>query len=281
MRLKLRNIMLDCSVPRVMGVLNVTPDSFSDGGAYLNVERAVQRARQMLDEGASLIDVGGESTRPGASPVEEQQELDRVVPVIERLVREFDALVSIDTMKPGVMKAACAAGAALINDVNALRAPEALRVAAESGAAVCLMHMQGEPRGMQRAPHYEDVVGEVRNYLQARLSACLEAGINRESVLLDPGIGFGKTLAHNLQLMAQLQGLASTGVPLLVGVSRKSLFQHLLGRDVAERLPGSLAMAALAIWQGVAIVRAHDVAATVDAVRVAHAVREARGVLGT
>lgn len=281
MRLKLRNTMLDCSVPRVMGVLNITPDSFSDGGTYLDAERAVQRARQMLDEGASLLDVGGESTRPGASPVDEQQELDRVVPVIERLVRELDALVSVDTMKPGVMKAACAAGAVLINDVNALRAPGALRVAAESGAAVCLMHMQGEPRSMQRAPHYEDVVGEVQQYLQSRLSACLDAGINRESVLLDPGIGFGKSLAHNLQLMAQLQALASAGVPLLVGVSRKSLFQHLLGRNVTERLPGSLAMAALAIWQGVAIVRAHDVAATVDAVRVAHAVREARGILGT
>ena len=281
MRLKLRNTMLDCSVPRVMGVLNITPDSFSDGGTYLDAERAVQRARQMLDEGASLLDVGGESTRPGANPVDEQQELDRVVPVIERLVRELDALVSVDTMKPGVMKAACAAGAVLINDVNALRAPGALRVAAESGAAVCLMHMQGEPRSMQRAPHYEDVVGEVQQYLQSRLSACLDAGINRESVLLDPGIGFGKSLAHNLQLMAQLQALASAGVPLLVGVSRKSLFQHLLGRNVAERLPGSLAMAALAIWQGVAIVRAHDVAATVDAVRVAHAVREARGILGT
>ncbi len=281
MRLKLRNTMLDCSVPRVMGVLNITPDSFSDGGTYLDAERAVQRARQMLDEGASLLDVGGESTRPGASPVDEQQELDRVVPVIERLVRELDALVSVDTMKPGVMKAACAAGAVLINDVNALRAPGALRVAAESGAAVCLMHMQGEPRSMQRAPHYEDVVGEVQQYLQSRLSACLDAGINRESVLLDPGIGFGKSLAHNLQLMAHLQALASAGVPLLVGVSRKSLFQHLLGRNVTERLPGSLAMAALAIWQGVAIVRAHDVAATVDAVRVAHAVREARGILGT
>jgi len=277
MRLKLRNKVLDCSVPRVMGVLNVTPDSFSDGGMHLDVERAVLRARDMLEEGATLIDVGGESTRPGANPVEEQQELDRVVPVIERLVREFDVVVSVDTMKPGVMKAACAAGALLINDVNAMRAPGALRVAAETGAAVCLMHMRGEPRSMQNAPQYVDVVGEVQSYLQARLSVCLDAGISRDSVLLDPGIGFGKTLEHNLQLMGRLQDLAIGGLPLLVGVSRKSLFQHLLGRELAQRLPGSVAMAALAIWQGVAIVRAHDVAATVDAVRVAHAVREAQG----
>ena len=259
-----------------MGVLNLTPDSFSDGGRYLPLESALQRAREIHAEGAAIIDVGGESTRPGAAPVSEQQELDRVLPVIERIARELDVVISVDTMKPAVMRAAAQVGAALINDVNALRAPGALQAVADAGVAVCLMHMQGEPRTMQVAPRYADVVSEVDLFLRARVAACVDAGIARERIVLDPGIGFGKTLEHNLSVLAALARLNTQQLPLLVGASRKSLFQQLLGRPMEARLPGGLAVAALAVWQGVAIVRAHDVRATVDAVKVAHAVREAR-----
>lgn len=264
---------LDLSAPVVMGVLNVTPDSFSDGGRFHDVDAAVARGRQMADEGAAVIDVGGESTRPGADPVPEAQELDRVVPVIERLRRETDCVISVDTMKPAVMRAACAAGAGIINDVNALRAGGALDAARATGAAVILMHMRGEPRTMQRDPHYDDVAAEVGAFLRERAAACVAAGIARERIALDPGIGFGKTLEHNLALLAALPRLAD-GLPLVVGVSRKSMFKALLGRAVEERLPGSLAAAAIAVWQRAAIVRAHDVAATVDAIRVAHALRQ-------
>lgn len=267
---------LDLTVPQVMGILNVTPDSFSDGGRWITPEAALAQARQMVGEGARLIDVGGESTRPGAAPVSEAEELDRVLPVVERLAAELDCVVSIDTMKPAVMRAAVAAGAELINDVNALRAPGAVEAAAGGSAGICLMHMQGEPRSMQQAPHYEDVVTEVHAGLAARIAACLAAGIARDRLLIDPGIGFGKSLEHNLRLLAQLDRFADLGCPLLLGVSRKSLFGKLLGLPVQERLIPSVATAALAIPQGAAIIRAHDVAATVQAVQTAYAIQQAR-----
>ncbi|ROH90894.1 dihydropteroate synthase [Stagnimonas aquatica] len=259
-----------------MGILNVTPDSFSDGGLWLQADQALAQARQMLEEGARLIDVGGESTRPGAAPVSEQEELDRVVPIIERLRRDLDCVISVDSMKPAVMRAAVAAGAGLINDVNALRAEGAVEAAAQTGAAVCLMHMQGEPRSMQAAPHYQDVLAEVHAALGARVAACLAAGIPRDRLLVDPGIGFGKSLEHNLRLLARLDVFADLGCPLLLGVSRKSLFGKLLGLPVGERLIPSVVTAALAIQQGAAIIRAHDVRATVQAVQTAQAIRQAR-----
>lgn len=276
MRLRLKTRELDLSTPIVMGVLNVTPDSFSDGGRFLGVEDALARARQMAAEGALILDVGGESTRPGAAAVSVQEELDRIVPVIERLHRELDVVVSIDTMKPEVMRAACAAGAELINDVMALRAPGALAAAHASGAAVCLMHMQGEPLTMQVNPHYEDVLAEVRQFLGERLAVCVEAGIPHEKILLDPGIGFGKTLAHNLRLLANLDAFETLNCPLLIGVSRKSMFEKILGASVDERLPGGLAAAALAVWQSAAIIRTHDVRATADAVKVAMTIKKER-----
>lgn len=259
-----------------MGVLNVTPDSFSDGGLHPTCEAAVERAMQMVDEGAAIIDVGGESTRPGAVPVGLQQELDRVVPVIEALRARSEVVISVDTMKPEVMRAACAAGAELINDVSALSAPGAMEVVVATGAAACLMHMRGEPRTMQADPRYADVLSEVRDFLEQRWRACLDAGIDASRLLLDPGIGFGKSLDHNLTLLANLDTLAVAGTPILVGVSRKSMFEALLGRGVDERLAGGLAVAALAVWQGAAIVRAHDVRATCDAVRTASAMRTRR-----
>lgn len=262
--------------PRVMGVLNVTPDSFSDGGQYLHLDDALRQAHRMLQEGASILDVGGESTRPGAEPVSEQQELDRVIPVIERLRDETDCLISVDTMKPAVMDAACAAGARMINDVYALRKPGALEVASRHEAIVCLMHMQGEPRTMQQSPEYQDVVSEVGEFLDARRQACLAAGISANRIVLDPGIGFGKTLDQNLDLLANLDRIVPGGGAMVIGVSRKSMFKQLLDAPVDERLHASLAVAALAVWQGVTIVRAHDVRATAAALKVAVRIREAR-----
>lgn len=275
MHLICRNRELDLSRPAVMGVLNVTPDSFSDGGDYLDAGDAVDRALAMAAEGADIIDIGGESTRPGAEPVGETAELDRVLPVIEALRRRTQALISIDTVKPGVMRAACAAGADLINDVRALRADGALEAAAETGAAVCLMHMQGEPRTMQRNPHYDDVVVEVRAFLAERIAACEAAGIPRERLAVDPGFGFGKALEHNLALLRRLPELAELDAPLLVGVSRKSMFAKLLGDVPARaRVPASLAAAAIAVARGARLVRAHDVAATRQAVDVAWHLRD-------
>jgi dihydropteroate synthase len=265
---------LDLSRPVVMGVLNVTPNSFSDGGRYRDLGEALSHARAMSAAGASVIDVGGESTRPGAEPVPEQEELDRVVPVIEALRRECDVLLSIDTMKPAVMRAAVAAGAGLINDVLALQTPGALRAAADSGAAVCLMHMQGTPRTMQEDPRYSDVVAEVGVFLSGRAQACRQAGIGAQRIALDPGFGFGKTLRHNLELLHGL-GRLPQEYPLLVGLSRKSMLGKLLGRTVEQRLAGSLALATLAVANGARIVRCHDVAETVDAVNVAWAVSHA------
>jgi dihydropteroate synthase len=278
MKLQLRSRVLDLEPPVVMGVLNVTPDSFFDGGRYQVGSAALARAREMVEEGAAIIDVGGESTRPGAEPVSEQEEIDRVSPVVESLRRELDTVVSVDTMKPAVMRAACAAGAEIINDVMALRAPGAGEAARDAGAAVCLMHMQGAPRTMQAAPQYSDVLEEVWGFLQERVASCEHAGIPRERLLVDPGIGFGKTLEHNLTLLAHLPRFGSLGCAMLVGVSRKSMFQQLLGQPTAGRLHGSIAAAAVAVWQGAAIVRAHDVKATVDAIRVAHALKARRAV---
>ena len=258
-----------------MGVLNVTPDSFSDGGRYATTGAALARAREMVAGGAGILDIGGESTRPLAPPVGLQQELDRVLPVIEAVAGELDVLVSIDTMKPEVMRAAVAAGAGLVNDVNALQSPGALEVVATGAAAVCLMHMQGVPQTMQADPRYEDVVREVRAFLQTRAAACEQVGISKNRILVDPGFGFGKSMTHNLRLLAKLEEIATLGYPLLVGLSRKSMLKKLLGREVEQRLPGSLALAAIAVMNGASIIRCHDVAETMDAVRVASAVRAA------
>jgi dihydropteroate synthase len=263
---------LDLTRPRVMGILNVTPDSFSDGGRFFDRERALDHARRMLADGADLIDVGGESTRPGAAPVDEAGELARVIPVIDELARE-GALVSVDTMKPAVMRAAVAAGAAMINDVNALRLPGALEAAASTDAAVCLMHMQGEPRTMQDAPSYDDVVAEVRDFLVERAQSCEAVGIARDRIVLDPGFGFGKTLAHNLALVRALPELAATGYPVLAGLSRKSSLGTITGRPGSERLAASLAAALAAVARGASIVRVHDVRETVDALKVWTAIR--------
>lgn len=266
---------LDLSQPIVMGVLNVTPDSFSDGGKFQDVDRAVQRGLKMVEEGARAIDIGGESTRPGAEPVSEEEELRRVIPVIEALAPRIDVPISIDTSKPRVMSAAVRAGAQIINDVYALRAPGALQTASESGAAVCLMHMKGEPRTMQLNPEYDDVVAEVKAFFAERVSACVQAGIALDRLILDPGIGFGKQLQHNLALLAATPELAIQGLPVLLGVSRKSMLGALLGRALDERLAGALAVAVAAVLAGAKIVRTHDVRETVDAVKVAMALKSA------
>jgi dihydropteroate synthase len=266
---------LDLSRPSVMGVLNLTPDSFSDGGVFFRYEDALYRALRMVEEGADIIDVGGESTRPGAPPVSADAEIARVVPLIEALAARASIPISIDTSKPEVMRAAVGAGAGLINDVRALRLAGALEAAHELGVPVCLMHMQGEPGTMQAAPTYTNVVVEVRGFLSRRIDACVAAGIPRERLLIDPGFGFGKTLAHNLALLAGLPAVAALGVPVLVGLSRKSMIGALTDRPTAERLPGSLAAAVLAVERGARVVRVHDVAATVDALRVTRALHEA------
>lgn len=273
--LRLRTRTLDLSQPCVMGVLNCTPDSFSDGGQFFDPAMAVAHARQMLDDGAAVIDVGGESTRPGAISVPVQEELRRVIPVIETLAQSSSCIVSIDTTKPEVMRAACAAGAEWINDISALTAPDALLAAVDTGAAVCLMHMQGEPRTMQQSPHYDDVVREVRDYLIQRVETCTAAGIARERLCVDPGFGFGKRLLHNLRLLAQLDAVWQCDVPLMVGLSRKSMLGELTGRQVDDRVAASVAAVALAVVQGASIVRTHDVSATRDALAVAWAVATA------
>ncbi|RMD68697.1 MAG: dihydropteroate synthase [Gammaproteobacteria bacterium] len=256
-----------------MGILNVTPDSFSDGGLFFSTEAALRRAEAMVEEGAAIIDVGGESTRPGAQPVPLEEELRRVIPVIRALKRRLSIPISIDTRKPEVMRRAVEAGASMINDVCALRAPGALETAAALKVPVCLMHMKGEPSTMQENPVYGDVVEEVKGFLEARMEACLKAGIPRERMAIDPGFGFGKTFAHNRALFQGLERLQALGVPLLVGVSRKSMIARVLDKPPEERLYGSLALAALAVMKGASIIRAHDVSPTVDAVKMAHAVK--------
>lgn len=273
MRMNCAGKILDLRRPVVMGVLNVTPDSFSDGGRYLSRDAALRRAEVMVAEGAAMIDVGGESTRPGAPSVSVQEELDRVLPVVERLARELPIPVSVDTSKPEVMREAARAGAGLINDVWALRQPGALEAVAASGLPVCLMHMLGEPATMQQEPRYGDVVAEVRAFLAERVQACAAAGIPRERILVDPGFGFGKTLEHNLSLLRHLERLTDVAAGVLAGVSRKSMIGLLLDAPVGERLAGSLAAAVIAAWQGANVIRAHDVRETVQALRVCAAVR--------
>jgi dihydropteroate synthase len=261
-----------------MGVLNVTPDSFSDGGLFNEPERALDHAQRLVEEGAAIIDVGGESTRPGACEVSPSEELGRVLPVLERLRERTAAVISVDTSKPEVIRAAASAGADLINDVRALRAPGALEACAESGCAACLVHMQGEPATMQQRPTYTDLMGEIHGFLMQRVRACRAAGMSTERLVIDPGFGFGKTLAHNLELLRRLPELTGSGLPVLVGLSRKATIAMLTDRPLGERLYGSLAMAALAAYNGALIIRTHDVAATLDAVKVAQAVRAERAV---
>ena len=265
----------------VMGVLNLTPDSFSDGGQLLaesgglDREALLRRAEAMVADGAAILDLGAESTRPGAVPVPLERELERVVGALELLAPRFDVVLSVDSSAPEVFAASAAAGAGLLNDVRGLRRPGALEAAAATGLPVCLMHMQGEPGSMQDSPHYDDVVAEVCAFLAERLAAAEAAGIGRERLLVDPGFGFGKTLAHNLRLLRDLDALGELGVPVLVGLSRKRMIGALTGREVDERMPGSIAAAALAVAGGARLVRTHDVAPTVDAVRVAEAVSAA------
>lgn len=266
---------LDLSRPAVMGILNVTPDSFSDGGHFHGVDLALAQARRMAGEGAAIIDVGGESTRPGARSVSIQEELDRVIPVIERLHAELPLPISIDTSKPEVMAEAARAGAGLINDVRALSEEGALVVAAASGLPVCLMHMRGAPGTMQQAPSYGDVVAEIKAYLQGRIAACEVAGIAADRILVDPGFGFGKTLDHNLSLLARLAEFQDLGAGLLVGISRKSMIGAVLGgAPVEQRLSGSLTAAVMAVERGARVLRVHDVKETVEAVKMAWAVIE-------
>lgn len=266
---------LDLSTPIVMGILNVTPDSFSDGGKYADLRAAVDRAQEMVTAGAALIDVGGESTRPGAALVSEEEELRRVLPVIEALAAAIPVPISVDTSKPAVIIAAVRAGVSMVNDVRALQEPGALAAVASSDTAVCLMHMQGTPQTMQANPNYEDVVVEVAAFLKQRAQACNAAGIPLDRLLLDPGIGFGKRLEHNLALLASLPALRAVGLPLLIGVSRKGMLGALTGRQVDERIAAGLAVAASSVLAGAHILRVHDVAETVDVIKVAAALRAA------
>ncbi len=269
---------LDLSTPRIMGVLNTTPDSFSDGGLLhtgdgrLDISRVLQRVEAMLEEGADIIDVGGESTRPGAVAVSGEEELRRVAPVVEAIAKRFDVPVSVDTSTAQVILAAADSGASLINDVRALRRPGALEAAASTGLPVCLMHMAGEPEDMQDNPEYRDILDEVQTFLLARVAACEAVGISREQILLDPGFGFGKTLAHNLELFRKLPELQKLGMPLLIGVSRKSMIGAILDKPVDQRMVGSVAMAMLAAQRGAGIIRVHDVSATADALKIMTAI---------
>lgn len=265
---------LDLALPQVMGILNVTPDSFSDGGVHHSRQQVLDHAVAMVEAGATIIDVGGESTRPGAPEVSESEELSRVVPVIELLASTLDVLISVDTSKSVVMRDAVAAGAGLINDVRALQLPGALEAAASTGAAVCLMHMKGEPQTMQQAPVYTDIIQEVSDFLTERCSVCLEAGIARDRLLVDPGFGFGKSLEHNLHLVAKLGDIPAFDVPLLFGASRKGTIGVLLDAPVEERVTGSVAMALMAVERGARIVRVHDVRETVEALKIFNAVNE-------
>ncbi|WP_232226061.1 dihydropteroate synthase [Salinisphaera hydrothermalis] len=257
--------------PAVMGVLNVTPDSFSDGGLYAAADAAVERALAMIEQGAAIIDIGGESTRPGASPVSTGAELDRVLPVVKALRARSDIFISVDTSNPEVIEAVCAAGADMINDIRGLTRPGALEAAIAADAAVCVMHMQGEPATMQTKPVYDDVVGEIKSYLAERVAACCAAGMTLDRITVDPGFGFGKTLAHNLALLRAVDELGVEGCPVLMGVSRKSMFAHLFDRDdMGSRINGSLGAAFWATLRGVGIIRCHDVRETAEMVCLAY-----------
>lgn len=272
MHLNLGHCLLDLDAPVVMGILNVTPDSFSDGGNYLQEDAAIERGQQMIEEGASIIDVGGESTRPGAAPVAADEQLGRIVAVIEALARDPGAIISVDTSDPDVIRAATAAGASLVNDVFALRQPGAVDALVSTDAAVCLMHMQGSPATMQDDPVYDDVVDEVSGFLRDRARACVEAGIGEDRLAVDPGFGFGKTDPHNLTLLANLQRVADLGYPLLVGLSRKGTLGRLTGRTASARGAAGLAAAVMAVERGARIVRTHDVAATLDALTIVRSI---------
>lgn len=262
---------LSLASPVVMGILNVTPDSFSDGGKFSSFELACQHADEMVAQGALIIDIGGESTRPGAADVSTDDELARVVPLVEYVAKHHDVWISVDTSKPEVMRQAVNAGAHLINDVRALLEPGALETAAQLNVPICLMHMQGAPRTMQSAPEYQDVIADVFKFLNERIQACLEAGIPRERLLIDPGFGFGKTLEHNYELLAKLECFAQFELPILIGLSRKSMIGNLLARPTSERLAGSLAGAMIAAQKGAHIIRVHDVPETVDMLKVLQA----------
>lgn len=265
---------LDLSQPVVMGVINVTPDSFSDGGIYFDTTAAIRRADEMVEEGASIIDVGGESTRPGSAPVSVQEELDRVIPVLETLARRLPIPISIDSSKPEVMREALQVGVGMVNDVRALLEPGAVEIVSGSDVPVCLMHMQGRPRTMQEKPEYNDVLREIKGFFKDRMRVCEEAGIGRDRIIIDPGFGFGKTLNQNLLLLKGLSEFRTLDAPLLVGISRKSMIGAILDLSTDQRLYGSLAAAVIAVWQGARIVRTHDIKATVQALRVCNAVLE-------
>ena len=266
--MQFRNKFLDLSTPKVMGILNVTPDSFSDGGAFNMLENGLTQSALMLSEGADIIDIGGESTRPGADAVAVQQELDRVIPVIESIFQRFDTIISIDTSKAQVMTEAISAGASLINDVRALQEYGALDAAVAANVPVCLMHMQGQPRVMQQNPCYDDVVKDVMLFLQQRISICHKAGIAEDQIIVDPGFGFGKSIEHNYQMLADLEEFHKLNVPVLAGMSRKSMIGDLLQRKIDQRLAGNIAVATVAAQKGAQIIRVHDVKETVDAVKV-------------
>ncbi|MFF6010273.1 dihydropteroate synthase [Rahnella sp. R3(2024)] len=276
MQLTARESILNLTFPQVMGILNVTPDSFSDGGRHNSLELALRHAEAMINAGATLLDIGGESTRPGAAEVSEDEELSRVVPVVEAIARRFDVWISVDTSKAIVIREAARAGMHLINDIRSLQEPGALQAAAETGLPVCLMHMQGQPKTMQHSPKYEDVVAEVAEYFVEQIARCENAGIPKSKLLLDPGFGFGKNLNHNYQLLARLAEFHHFGLPLLVGMSRKSMVGQLLHVSPEQRVTGSVACAVIAAMQGAQIVRVHDVKETVEAMRVVEATLSAR-----
>ncbi|MHA6309985.1 dihydropteroate synthase [Pantoea sp. S-LA4] len=268
---------LDLSFPHVMGILNVTPDSFSDGGKHNALVDALTHTNEMVNAGATIIDVGGESTRPGADEVSVEQELERVIPVVEAIAQRFEVWISVDTSKAEVIRESARVGAHIINDVRSLSEPGALEAAAATGLPVCLMHMQGEPRTMQQAPHYENILSEVDTYFAQQIARCEAAGIKKERLILDPGFGFGKNLSHNYELLAHLSDFHHFGLPLLVGMSRKSMIGQLLNVGPSQRLTGSLSCAVIAAMQGAQIIRAHDVKETAEAMRVVEATRRAKG----
>ena len=276
MKLTARGQTLSLATPQVMGILNVTPDSFSDGGTHNTPAKALEHARKMIAEGASIIDIGGESTRPGAAEVSPEQEAERVIPVVAAIARESDVWISVDTSKALVIREAANAGAHILNDIRFFSEPGALRAAAQSGLPVCVMHMQGEPRTMQQAPHYQNVVREVYTYLEAQVARCVAAGIEKNHIILDPGFGFGKTLAHNYQLLDKLDLFHNLGLPVLAGMSRKSMIGQLMDIPPDERVAGSVACAVIAAMKGAQIIRVHDVKETVQAMKVVEATRLAK-----
>ncbi|MCO7048271.1 dihydropteroate synthase [Proteus terrae] len=276
MKLMARGTELNLSTPQVMGILNVTPDSFSDGGTHNSLNDAVNHAAKLIAEGASIIDIGGESTRPGASDVSIDEELQRVVPVVEAIRQRFDVWISVDTSKAQVITESANAGASIINDIRSLQEPGALEAAAKTGLPVCIMHMQGDPKTMQQSPHYVNVVMDVDRFLQENIQRCVDAGIEKNQIILDPGFGFGKNLAHNYQLLAHLSELHHFGLPILAGMSRKSMVGQLLNVPPQERIAGSVACAVIAAMQGAQIIRVHDVKETVDAMKVVQATLSAK-----